>query len=401
VAAEQTRTQTARATTALTMTALVVIGAVYLVYVWDRFVFSVELVEISRELELPLGSASLLASVFTFGLAIVAIPAGFVVYKFDTRATLVAGAVLFSLATGYVAIGHGVADILVFRVVTGVGEGLFNVALFTYLGSLSGRLRGTSVGLGASLFGIGALTGPLLVAGLLSGTGSWRVPFVALAVLGLLGAAAILLVTRRHGDAPRQRRQLDLRALRRPDLAAVAVLMACNGLGLYGVVALYNTYLRTEQGFPLGTASVLLGLNGGGQIAGGVLLGYLADRIGRRRYLAIAAACAAALGAALFLEPPSLPLCAVTAFGFGAASNSIYTNCYALVQDQVDPAQAPVVVGGLATIYFLLAAGSGPALVAAKDLLGWHAGGAAVYAAAYAVGFAAILTMKNRSVHAA
>lgn len=384
----------------LTIAALVIVGAVYLVYVWDRIAFSVELVEVRKALGIPLGEAGLLASIFTFGLALAAIPAGFVVRRFGTRAVLVGGALVFSLATGYTAFGRGVGDILVVRIVTGVGEGLFNVALFTYLGSLSGRLRGTAVGIGSSLFGVGALTGPLVVAGMLSASGDWRFGFLVLAGIGLVGAVAILLTTRRADTEPRDQprpRHLELKALLRPRLIPLAVLMGCNGLGLYGVVALYETFLRTQHNFSLGTASVLFALNGAGQIVGGVPLGYLADRIGRHKYLVITTACAAVLGAALFLEPGSFTLCAVTAFAFGAASNSVYTNCYAVVQDEVEPEHTSLAIGALATVYFLVAAGSGPLLISAKSALGWGIGGGVVYAAAYLVGFAAILTLKERN----
>lgn len=385
----------------MTVAALVVVGAVYLVYTWDRFVFSVELVEVRRALGIPLGQAGLLASIFTFGLALVAIPAGFVVRRLGTRTVLVGGSVVFSLATGYTALGTGFGDVLVARVVTGVGEGLFNVALFTYLGSLSGRLRGTAVGIGASLFGVGALTGPLVVAGMLSGSGDWRFAFLVLAGLGLVGAAAILLTTRGSAAQSREGQQRPrrpaLKALLRPRLLPLAVLMACNGIGLYGVVALYETFLRVHHHFSLGAASVLFALNGAGNIVGGAPLGYLADRVGRRRYLVITSACAAVLGAALFLEPGWFALSAVTAFAFGAASNSVYTNCYAVVQDEVEPEQAPLAVGALATVYFLVAAGSGPLLVAAESVFGWSVGGGVVYAVAYLVGFAAILTLKERT----
>lgn len=107
----------------MTTIALAVISAVYVVYVWDRYVFSVELVEVRKALHMSLDSAGFLASVFTFGLAAVAIPAGFIVRKLGTRWTLVGGALVFSLATGYTAFGHGLDDITPARIISGVGEG--------------------------------------------------------------------------------------------------------------------------------------------------------------------------------------------------------------------------------------------------------------------------------------
>lgn len=91
----------------------------------------------------------------------------------------------------------------------------------------------------------------------------------------------------------------------------------------------------------------------------------------------------------------SWPAC-VTAFAFGAASNSIYTNCYALIQEQVGPQRAAIATGVLATIYFLLAAFSGPILVAARNAMGWKEGGVVVFGVAYAVGAIAITFVKHR-----
>src|SRR5690242_929381 len=110
---------------------LIIISIVYLVYAWDRLVFAIELVEISKAYNFQLLSAGFLATVFTLGIALVAIPAGFYVMRFGTRNSLVLGAIIFSLGTGYTPLAHGFGDLTAARVVSGVGEGLYNVALFS------------------------------------------------------------------------------------------------------------------------------------------------------------------------------------------------------------------------------------------------------------------------------
>lgn len=65
------------------------------------------------------------------------------------------------------------------------------LALFSFLGGLSDKYRGTLTGLAASLFGIGIFSGPLVVAQILIFTGKWETAFWALAVAGIVGAILI------------------------------------------------------------------------------------------------------------------------------------------------------------------------------------------------------------------
>src|SRR5580704_13190872 len=112
------------------------VAVVYLVYAWDRVVVPVELVEVRGAYGLSVGSSSLIASVFTFGLALTALPAGLLVVRWGTRTTLVVGALLFSLCTAYVPLGFGLTDLLGARILAGVGEGFYNVAMYSFLAGL-------------------------------------------------------------------------------------------------------------------------------------------------------------------------------------------------------------------------------------------------------------------------
>jgi predicted MFS family arabinose efflux permease len=373
----------------LPVAGLVIIGIVYLIYAWDRIVFPIELVEISKSFGFELAAAGFLATVFVLGIALTAIPAGFVVMRYGTRASLVVGAVIFSLATGYTAMGHGLVDLTIARVVSGVGEGLYNIALFSFLGGLSDRYRGTLTGLAASLFGIGLFLGPPLVAAILDFSGRWETAFWVFAAAGIIGAVLIGFTLPGHDVASAKatgpvtwRRLVSVLAGRN---LAVAAIMAINGFGLYSFLGLYETFLRTAHRMDLATASAVFSLFGIGSVIGGSPAGYLADRIGRKLYLLLALIGCAVFGVAAYTAPPTPWLLAALCFLFGLAVNSIYTNCYALVQDQVAKDDIPLGTGVLATIYFLMGAISGYLLVQARDAFGWGAGSVAAYGAPYVV----------------
>lgn len=368
---------------------IIIISIVYLIYAWDRLVFAIELVEIRNAYGFELASAGLLATVFTLGIALTAIPAGFFVMRFGTVASLVLGAVIFSLGTGYTPLGFGFGDLTVARIVSGAGEGLYNIALFSFLGALSVKYRGTLTGLAASLFGIGIFSGPLIVAEILTVTKAWQPAFYWLAGAGIVGAILIgVSLYRRKIESDRTTGPVTLERLRRvlvPKNIAVAALMAINGLGLYSFLGLYETFLRTADRMDLATASAVFSLFGIGNIVGGSPAGYIADRIGRKLYLLLAMVGCATFGAAAFLIPPTPWLIAVLCFVFGIGVNSIYTNCYALIQDQVETRDIPLGTGVLATIYFLVGAISGYLLVQARDAFGWGWGSIAIYTIPYAI----------------
>lgn len=372
----------------LPVAGLLIISIVYIVYAWDRIVFSVELVEISKSFGFSLSSAGFLSTVFVLGVALTAIPAGIIVMRYGTRVSLVVGAVIFSLATGYTAIGHGLGDLTVARIVSGVGEGLYNVALFSFLGGLSERYRGTLTGVAASLFGVGLFLGPLVVAQILGFSGKWETAFWVFAAVGLVGAILIRLVLPRHGvNTDETTGPITLARLRSVmmEKSAVAAVIAINGFGLYSFLGLYETFLRTAHQMNLASASVVFSLFGVGGIVGGSPAGYLADRIGRKTYLLLASIGCAIFAVACFTAPPTPWLLATLCFVFGFGTNSIYTNCYALVQDQVGRSEIPLGIGMLATIYFLIGSISGYLLVQVRDAFGWAQGSVVAYGLPYAV----------------
>jgi len=368
---------------------LIIISIVYLIYVWDRIVFAIELVDIRKTYNFELLSAGFLATIFTLGIALTAIPAGFFVMRFGTRASLIIGGIIFSIGTGYTPLGFGVGDLTVARVVTGAGEGLFNIALYSFLGGLSYKYRGTFTGLAASLFGIGIFSGPLIVAQILIHTGKWETAFWALAAAGIAGAILIGIALRRHDViSDKTTGPVTLARLRHvlvPKNIAVAAVMAINGLGLYSFLGLYETFLRTAQQMDLVSASAVFSLFGIGNIIGGSPAGYVADRIGRKLYLLIALIGCAIFGAAAYLVPATPWLEATLCFVFGLGANSIFTNCYALIQDQVEKKDIPLGTGVLATIYFLVGSISGYLLVQARNAFGWDWGSVVIYVVPYLI----------------
>lgn len=376
-------------------------GAVFLVYVWDRVAIPTELVELQRVFGLSLAAAGLLASVFTFGLALSAILSGFVVMRIGTRLSLVIGAIVFSLCTAYTAIGHGYADLLVARIGTGVGEGLYDVAFLSLLAYLSETYRAASEGVGASLFGIGLFSGPLFVGALMTASGQWQTAFYTLGALGILGGLGMLLTLRNE--------QFAIAAVKRGPasfgrlknvLAArnlgVCLAMAVTGSALYSYVSLYQTYLRVDQHMAASTAYWIASMFGIGSILGGVPIGYIADRFGRRHFLPIIMVISGITGVAIFAAPATPVVAGVLSLILGTSVNGIVANAYAVIQDQVDSMDIPLATGVLTTIYNLVAASSGYVLPTLKNIVGWVMASILIYAVPYLITTIIVLLINRR-----
>ena len=368
---------------------LILAALVYIVYVWVRLVIPVELIEVRKAFDLPMTSAGFLATIHTLGIAIPAIPFGFLVVRYGTRLSLFLGAVVFSLGIAWPPFGLGLGDLAAAQVVSGMGEGLYNVALFSLIGGLSAKYRGTLTGCAVSTFGIGMVTGPIVISNIMVRTGDWRAAFFILAVSGIIGAVFLFVALRGHEImSDRRTGPITIDRLRRvlvPRNIAVCAVGALNGFAMNAFTAVFMTFLRTRHEMDMKTAGAVMSLFGIGLICGGAPSGYIADKIGRKNFLLIALIGCALFSTLAFWAPSTPWVLAALAFGYGWGENSTHGSVYALIQDQVEKQDIPIGTGVMATIYFLTAAVSGYLIVAAREALGWEWGSITIFVLSYAV----------------
>ena len=138
---------------------------------------------------------------------------------FGRRRTLVAGIVLFSVASAACALAPNLALLLASRALQGVGAALLMPSSLGILGgSFEGEARGRAVGTWAAAGAIASAVGPPLGGWLVEAVG-WRAIFyINLPV----GAAAILVALRYVDESGKDERRLDW----------VGALLATAGLGL-------------------------------------------------------------------------------------------------------------------------------------------------------------------------
>jgi MFS family permease len=220
-------------------------------------------------------------------------------------------------------------------------------------------------------------TGPLVVGGMLSSTGG-RAAFLLLAGAGLLGS--VLLVLTRHwllrsvddwgGTLPA--REVSWSAfgdVLRPWFAPVAIAMLVGGYMTYANIAAYESFLRTVHHFPLGSASLIVGLSGAGTFFGAIPLGYWGDRTGRKPALLWSTALAGVLTALQYCVPGNAVLLGAVTVVSGAVNINMYNQSFAAVQDYVTPRARPAAVGAVSVCFFIGGAFAGYLFLAAEGAL--------------------------------
>jgi fucose permease len=134
------------------------------------------------ELHQPLSALGLLLVYSTVGFLLLNLGLGPILDRVGLRSTLVAGAFAYALSLALLGLGSWPV-VVAGAVVWGFAAGLLNGALNVYSAL---RMSGGAMQVLHGCWGIGTLIGPLLVTALLVTDHSWRLAFLAVAVLDAL-----------------------------------------------------------------------------------------------------------------------------------------------------------------------------------------------------------------------
>ena len=231
---------------------------------------------------------------------------------------IAAGLLVWSVATALTVFAHNLPQLIVLRMLVGVGEAALPA---TALAMLADRFPGSRLGLANSVFYAGIPIGFAASFGLAGGLGpwlGWRMCFGVLGVLGLLAVAGALGLSdppRRAGQPPPERFRAVVRSFgsilaRRTRLRLVilggALLAYMSSSSQHAI-----TWLVQERGVSYPRAALLAGVMVAlGGLVGTVAIGAIADRwvrsrlpLGRPGGLAAMGAVAVASSAAFYVLP--------------------------------------------------------------------------------------------------
>jgi MFS family permease len=365
---------------------LILLCLAYSINAADRQIFPTLLPAIRQALAYDLKVAGLLSTIFTLGLAVAGLPTGYVADRISRKTIILVAMAIYSVFTLATIYASGFWDMLFYRAMTGVGEGMQMAALFAAVGSYFHRRRSFFIGWLIVAYGVGAFLGPRIGSMLAQATDSWQTPFVWFAFTGLVIAAIVLIFVPKdftESKGPDAGEAVDPAALAQVpanfwNRNVVLGIIGCVILGysLYGFIGLYTTYLREGLLFSQADAAAafsFFGLGGLMSFAGG----WFGDRFPQRWVTAIAFGLLAAVGYAMYNWSTSLQSQSVLSFLTGAlASGFVFVNLLSMLQRSVRPPMVGSASGIFLTSLFGSASTAGYLLAVLVGAFGW--GGAAL-----------------------
>ncbi len=354
----------------------------YMVNAMDRQVFPPLLPNIREEYGFSLEQGGLLATNFTLGMALAGLPAGYLLDRFRRKTVLLVSIVIYSLGTMATPLATGFADMTLYRVVSGFGEGMQSAAIFAAIGAFFAHRRGLAFGIIGVGYSIGVFIAPLIGVQLMSMHGTWHSPFYLFGTAGLLIAAASLFLVKagltehcaEKVVSTRTYEYMPASAYNRNTLA-LAVHSVLSGIAIYGFLGLYPTYLITSLHYTAGQAALAMSFLGFGGMSA-VVGGWLGDRVNQRNLLIGSMLAVSAISVCIYETQATVGVQCVFAFLMGAFGlGFIYPNTNSAMQRSVRPEQIGRASGLFVTSYYGPAAFSGLLFAALVDSFGWSRAG--------------------------
>ncbi len=380
---------------------LLILDLAYVINAMDRQVFPILVKPIAAELSLAPAQFGLLATVFTLGLGLAALPAGYISDRIGRKNMIQTGLIIFSIATGLQGVAHGFLDMTAYRVLSGIGEGAQNAALYAAVGVYFHRNRSLAVGTLNVGFGVGAFIGPLFGNYALQLSGSWRAPLFIFAILGLVvllvvqfGVPKSLTDSAGNGDEIENAPQSEVRLFNR-NVVGCMIVATVSGFAIYGYLGLYPTFLQDAGHFTSAQASLIFGMFGVGALAS-IPIGLAADRWNQKALNIIGLLGLMVVGGLMFAVPLPMGAHMVLTVLMGVCFTGIlYLNTNTLMQRSVPQHRVGTAVGLFVAALYIPASIAGYVFGSLRVELGWAGAGLIIIGVIPSLGLIAMLFVTN------
>jgi len=247
----------------------------------DRSNLSIAAELIKHEIHITDFQLGTLLSAFFWTYALMQIPAGWLVDRFDVKWVFAAGFLLWSASTAVTGLLHGFAALLIIRVILGLGE---SVAFPSYGKVLGSHFKESSRGFANAMIMVGLALGPALgmwVGGRAVGRFGWRPFFLMLGLAGLLWLPLWSAWMPRRTDSPHRSQAFAagfLDILRQRSAWGTCVGQASINYFLYFLVTWLPSYLQRGRHLSLHDVANAGGLLFLASAVSSAVTGKLSDR---------------------------------------------------------------------------------------------------------------------------
>ncbi len=280
--------------------------------------------------------------------------AGRLADRWGQKYVLVSG--LGLLALGFAAAGVSSSFLAIFfsLALTGLGYGFIPPSLYALMSDLLPQTRGLGASVVSVFYGSGGAVGALLASRVLSALG-WRSAFIAMAAIAA-GHMALLCYWLWNFQDRRERRPAA--PLKDTLSAALFVLAFCDFLGgfvFWSSAAWMPSLLRTAKALTIHETGWVMGSWSLSYMIGSLCLGYLSDRIGRKRVILLSAFPAAAAAWVSFYALQTPMALALGVFVFGMFIAPAPSLIIALAQETTAAGSAGTASGIILSAHYFAA----------------------------------------------
>ena len=260
---------------------LFLLGLSVLINYIDRSNLSIAAPLIKDELGISASQLGTLLSAFFYTYALLQIPAGWLVDRFDVKWVFALGFFVWSAATAVTGVLHGFAALLVIRIILGIGE---SIAFPAYGKIVGGHFEEGRRGFANSVVIAGLALGPavgMLVGGNAVGRFGWRPFFLTLGLAGLLWLIPWWIwMPRRTAPSPQtpQQRPGVLAILGQRSAWGTCICQFSFNYASYFLVTWLPFYLMRERHFSMTEMARIGGLVYGLFAVSSIVFGKLSDR---------------------------------------------------------------------------------------------------------------------------
>lgn len=339
----------------------------YAFYSANRLSFGIGLKAIAAQLALTPIQVGTIGTIFTLGQALIDIPAGYLADKFGRKNMLVFGMTFLGIMTAVVTKATDVITVGLARTIFGMAEGIWNIVMYSVAGSIFPAARAMLNGLMMTFYAIGAYVGPSYYGYSLSLTGDWTQGLFNMgAVTVVFGILLYFGFRKKYTDTSTDVKSMHLleaiRSVGTNKIVWLAVAIQILNIVPYWGFASMGPYLfMTFKGFSAAEAGQFFGMVYGIGGLSGVVLGFLADKLGRKPTIIALALLNAVCGILVFhfIPKTSIALYIVGAI-MGIGLHAIYVLGYTIAQDGVSHKQIGLATGLVGASSYFLSFFSGP-----------------------------------------
>ncbi len=237
---------------------------------------------------ITVGTAGLIITTYSIAAALAAFLSGALSDHFGRRHFLIAGILLFSLASWLTSRSPTLPLLLSARALTGLAAGTISTCAIAFAGDwFPYSIRGRAVGMISTAYFAAPVVGVPIAAQIADRLG-WRQAFVVVSIgAALVAGISLLLPEDAHNPEPSgERLRTTARAfsaiLRRRDAVAALVIGFLVSGGLVGFIAFIGQWLHSHFNVPTRTIGWVFALSGLVAVASAPLGGMLSDKFGKR-----------------------------------------------------------------------------------------------------------------------